>query len=140
MAKQTVKTLVKLPFPSSGRLSDRILFPTKRDFVIEIADCDSSAVERLTFQQVEVLNITYGHAVGPDVNTAYDRLIDVVNSVLLSNTEARLIVAGVETLSLRHYRLYLDDGPCYDILCHGYSRAPVAQGETPGPEEYGLEE
>jgi hypothetical protein len=134
MPKPTVKTLLKLPFASSGRLSERMMFPGKRDFIIEIADSDTNAVERLTFSQVEVLNITFGHAVAPDVNTAYDRLIDVENSILLSTTEARLIVAGIETTKLRHYRLYLDDGPCYDILSHGYSRAPGAQGGEPDPD------
>ncbi|HWX21639.1 MAG TPA: hypothetical protein VN578_17180 [Candidatus Binatia bacterium] len=50
----------------------------------------------------------------------YDRVTDLGDTGWLAEIRQQLQGAREETGGLRHLRLYLDDDPCYEFICHEF--------------------
>jgi hypothetical protein len=111
-----MKTLAKLRFPSSQRLSERLDQHPKRERVVVVRDSDSAMEDHFIFRGVAALLITYHDACPIEANAAYDSLVEVPNSKWAAEISQRM----KRNTQISHYRLYLDDGPCYDLLAESY--------------------
>ncbi len=111
-----MKTLAKLRFPSSQRHSERLDQHPKRERIVVVRDSDSEMEDHFIFRGVVALKITYHDACAPEATTAYDRLVEVPSSEWASDIQKRM----KQNRQVFHYRLYLDDGPCYDFLAESF--------------------
>ncbi len=110
--------LAKISQPSSGRSGDSLSVLPKRDYNLSVAHED--AVDELLFRRVEAVRITHYRACNLEMVTAYDRVVDLEESPWLNEVREQLQRANEPLSDLRHLRLYLDDGPCYEFICHGF--------------------
>jgi len=110
-----MKTLARLGFPSSQRVDDRFERLPRRCHVVAVRDSDSDQVELFTFNDVEAVRITYHSACSEDMMLAYDQLVEIYDSEWLTGVKKEF--EPLDATGLRHLRLYLDDGPCYEFLC-----------------------
>ncbi len=82
---------------------------------------DFSAIfENLIFDGVECFKCTYYRSCSLEMREAYGKVIDVGNSRWLSEIKQNLLQAGENAESLKHLRIYFDDGPCYEFICRAF--------------------
>ena len=119
-----MKTIARLSFPSSQRLDDRIESLPKRCRVVTVRDSDSEKEDSFLFSDIHAICVTFHRACSEDMISAYDQLIQLDSSDWLREVKKRVSSAGGDAKSLNHYRIYLDDGPCYEFICgsHEYSK------------------
>ncbi len=115
-----MNVLWKMPTCSSGRFDDRLRQLDRRVVEISIHDGEQPA-ERLVFGGVESFRVTYHHACTLDMIKAYDRVIELPETPWLAEIRQQLLKAGDSANGLRHLRMYLDDGPCYEFVCRTFS-------------------
>jgi len=128
-----MNTLWKMPLCSAGRASDSVWQLPGRDVEVAVSDGDELGgvpSERLIFGGVESFRVTYHRSCTPDMSDAYDRVIELSETAWLVEVRVQLLGANEPTDSLRHLRLYLDDGPCYEFIC-GRFRAEASEHRTP---------
>lgn len=115
-----MKTLSRLSFPSSQRVDDRIAHLPKRRCVVTVRDSDSNTEDVFSFGDVYALAVTYHHARSEEMIQAYDQVVEIDDSTWLRDIQNR--VSHVDGLAerLRHYRINLDDGPCYEFISGSY--------------------
>jgi hypothetical protein len=77
--------------------------------------------DELRFERVESLRVTHYRACTADMVSAYDGLSDEGETLWLAEVRRQLQSAGEPSTGLQHFRLYLDDGPCYEFICHGFT-------------------
>ena len=117
--------LWKLPGPSSGRLESVSLQELPgRAYTLRVVCEDDDAILRnceVRFDSVEAFRCWFLPAITVElIETAYDQLVDMGATSWLqeaSHTRERLGFTG----SIRHLRICLDDGPCYEFICRDYS-------------------
>jgi hypothetical protein len=115
-----MKTLARLSFPSSQRLNDCIESLPKRRRVVIVRDSDSEKEDSFSFADVYAISVTFHHACSEDMISAYDQLVQVDSSDWLREIQKRVSSRNSEAKTLSHYRIYLDDGPCYEFICGSY--------------------
>lgn len=71
----------------------------------------------LEFSEVEGLRCTYESSCGPEVVSAYDKLVDLGKTEWLKVATANLVRRGKPAAALKHLMIFFDDGPCYEFLC-----------------------
>jgi hypothetical protein len=111
-----MKTLAKLRFPSSQRLSERLEQHPKRERMVVVKDSDSEMEDHFIFRSVSALLVTFHDACGAEARIAYDRLVEIEGSEWATEIKNRI----KQNRQIIHFRIYLDDGPCYDILAESY--------------------
>lgn len=114
---------------SSGRSHDLVRQLGRREVEVSVHD-DEQPSERLIFGGVESFRVTYHHSCTLEMIDAYDRVVELPESVWLDEVRRQLQSHRDSSDGLRHLRIYLDDGPCYEFICRSF-RAEVSQHETP---------
>ncbi len=76
--------------------------------------------ETLIFDGVESFKCTYYRACSLEMIEAYDKVVDVGNSVWLAEIKQNLLRAEANATKLKHLRIYFDDGPCYEFICRSF--------------------
>ena len=119
--------LWKLPVPATALLKSPVFaaLPKRRceiSFEFE-ADGGAPTKVRLVFDGVEAYKCTYLTACSADMfNTAYAKLVRLGTtpwlSELLKSYKGTAPAAG-----LQHLMICFDDGPCYEVVCTGFSAA-----------------
>lgn len=108
-----------LPQPSTALLRGTAteLLP-RRGLAIRMELETDEGVETwtLSFQGVRFFSVAYDGARGVDELAAYDRLIDLGETPLLTRVRAQLDARG-ERSALRHLAFNTDDGPAYEVVC-----------------------
>jgi hypothetical protein len=91
---------------------------------VTVRDSDSPREESFAFGDVYAMNVTYHHACSEEMIKAYDQLVEIADSEWLRAIQERVATSGGQAGELRHYRIYLDDGPCYEFISgsHEYSQ------------------
>ena len=75
----------------------------------------------LQFSGCESFRCTYMNALSPEqIKAAYGKVVSIPESAWLSEIVARLSQAHVESMSLRHFMICFDDGPCYEFICRKF--------------------
>lgn len=110
-----------MPVPSSGNLESRelrILPKRVCEVCLGYEDGEGQFVNCiLRFIDVEAFKCTYLALLSVEmIESAYDCLVDLGKSAWLSEAANQAQSLG-RPLDLRHLRLCLDDGPCYEFLC-----------------------
>jgi hypothetical protein len=108
-------TLARLRFPSSQRRGDDLEVRPGRACAMTVRDSDSQRFDTFLFDGIFASQVTYHSACSVDMIEAYDRLVEVSSSLWLREVQARVADAGGPS-TLKHYRIYLDDGPCYEFI------------------------
>ncbi len=90
------------------------------EYSYEGAEDFSAIFENLIFDGVESFKCTYYRSCSLEMIEAYDKVIDVGNSSWLSEIKQNLLQAGENAESLKHLRIYFDDGPCYEFVCRSF--------------------
>ncbi len=119
-----MRTLMRLSFPSSQRVDDRVEHLPKRRRVVTVRDSDSTKEDSFVFEDVYAMRVTYHHACSDEMRAAYDCLMEFDDSSWLREIQDRVTTAGGPADHLRHYRIYLDDGPCYEFISGSYKYSP----------------
>jgi hypothetical protein len=101
----------------------------RREVEVVIGDGENPS-QRLVFGGVESFRVTYYHACASDMHEAYDQVIELGTTPWFSDIQQKLHGYGDATDGLRHLRLYLDDGPCYEFICRSF-RADIVEHERP---------
>lgn len=114
--------LLKLRAPSSGRGCDDLVHMLGRVWRLQIDGGDGAEdCEYIEFQGVEGYRVEIHMAItSPRWIDAYDRLIDLGDTEWLNQVRLTLHENKGDSTGLRHLMIYLDDGPCYEILCRDY--------------------
>jgi hypothetical protein len=111
-----MKTLATIRFPSSQRVGERLEQRPQKERVIVIRDSDSEMEDHFIFRGVSAMLVTSLDACPADAVSAYDQLVEVTGSEWAEEIKKRM----KQSRQITHYRLYLDDGPCYDFLAESY--------------------
>ena len=114
---------------SSGRSHDLLRQLDRRQIEVSVHD-DEQPSERLFFGGVESFRVTYHHSCTLDMIDAYDRVVELPETGWLAEVQQQLRHAGDPTDGLRHLRIFLDDGPCYEFICRTFT-AELSDHETP---------
>ena len=118
-----MKTIIlKLPFSSSAFMNgisfrDLPNRGTSFDFSYEneLGEFVSGCI---VFAGAVSIRITYFPAItGEMIVDSYDRIVDMGMTRELIEVSAAISKNGKRELSLKHYRVCFDDGPCLDIIC-----------------------
>jgi hypothetical protein len=118
-----MKILSRLSFPSSQRLDDHIDRQSKRRCVLSVRDSDTQQEESFAFEDVYAMSVTYHSACSKEMITAYDQLVVIADSEWLRAIQAAVAASGGRADGLRHYRIYLDGGPCYEFISENYEHS-----------------
>lgn len=113
-----MKILAKTSSPSSGRSADSLRVLPKRDYILSVHH--EGATDEFFFQRVEALHVTHYRACTSEMIAAYDRVTDMGDTTWLAEVRQQLQSAREPVEDLQHLRLYLDDGPCYEFICHDF--------------------
>lgn len=80
----------------------------------------SVVFEELVFDGVESFKCTYFRACSIEMIKAYDKIINVGNSIWLTEIKQNLLKTEADSSDLKHLRIYFDDGPCYEFICRSF--------------------
>jgi hypothetical protein len=73
----------------------------------------------LSFEGTELFSCTYLTSLTAEmIQLAYGKLVDLGKTELLNRTSIKSKKNG-----LRHLMICFDDGPCYEVVCKGFSHA-----------------
>jgi len=86
-------------------------------------------VERIVFCGVESFMCTYYTANSLEVFEAYDRVVDLGDTEWLRTISKNLIRAGGSIDGLKHFRVYFDDGPCYEFISRSFEVTTATENE-----------
>jgi hypothetical protein len=119
-----INTLWETPVPSSGSFfTDPYLeFYPRRSMaiVIEYEDVDGNRQKgKILFHDIVCYEVTYLPALREEDFCAYDKLVDMGDSVKLGNVVNTQRVNGWGHTQ-RHYKILFDDGPSYDIFASSF--------------------
>jgi hypothetical protein len=125
------KILWTLPFPSSSGNTWFSQFPKLNSAVI-VEGCDEEGETitlRIVFEKVEAYKCTYYMALTPEMQIAYDKIVDLGETSWLTKVKNQLRRFGDLVLSspshgpldqLAHLMINFDDGPCYEFICRNF--------------------
>lgn len=128
--------LLKLYGPSSGRSGEDWVILAGRVCRLEIHDGPNREdSEYIEFHGVEGYRAEYHTAItAPRWSDGYDRLIDLGDTEWLNQVRLALSEHRDDPTGLRHLLIYLDDGPCYEVLCRSFQyRQPVIRDSHSEP-------
>ncbi len=92
-----------------------------RDVCLRVRRASARPVD-IIFTAVEAYRCTYLEARAEEGDAACDKLVDVGQSAWLSEIRSRLARRGHgELQALKHLLIALDGGPCYEVICKGFS-------------------
>ena len=97
-------------------------------YVYEFNQTSELIEDTLEFDGVESFKITYYTANSLDVFQAYGKLIEMHKSEWLDEIRLNLQSSKSDTNGLKHFRIYFDDGPCYEFIARTIE---VLTGPTP---------
>ncbi len=110
----------ELPFPSTELIEMPIIQFTgskKLSILLKFESEDECAKFSVNFNNVKSFKCTYLDAVDVEmIKTSYDKLITLSSDWLSSVNNISQRVSN-QPLELYHYRLFLDEGPCYEVIC-----------------------
>lgn len=120
-----VETVWKMSIPSTGLIqSPKFSMSSERRCLLEYSyenEKDFSIVsEKLIFDGVESFKCIYHKACSLEMIEAYDKVLNIENSIWLNEIRNNLTRNEADALSLKHFRIYFDDGPCYEFICRSF--------------------
>lgn len=137
------KILWTLPFPSSSGSTTLSVLP-KRGLAItaEGVDEPESITVRIVFEKVEAYKCTYYMARIPEMQIAYDKIVDLGETNWLTEVKNQLRQYGDLVISspshgpldqLAHLMINFDDGPCYEFISRNFrvEEIPTDQPSSP---------
>ena len=117
-----------MPICSSGRSSDCVRQLGRREVEVSVADGEQPT-QCLLFGGVESFRTTYHHSCTREMVDAYDRVVELPQTTWLEEVRQQLVGVGDSAEGLRHLRIYLDDGPCYEFICRSF-RVETGEHDT----------
>jgi hypothetical protein len=114
-----MSVLFQISTCSASRSADSLQKLPHRDYVLSIRHEDTQ--DELHFRRVEALRVTHYRACTTAMISSYDRVTDLGQTPWLVEVHQQLQQAKEPVEGLRHIMLYLDDGPCYEFICHDFS-------------------
>jgi hypothetical protein len=121
------QTIWTLPSPSTGVIEYPTLkqLPRKElelSFALQDAEDDARRRFRLRFSGVEAFKWTSLTSCNEEmIKSAYDKLIDVGQSDWLRQCSEISARVGSGPKALHHYRIFFDDGPCFEVIAESAS-------------------
>ena len=117
--------LWKLPVPSTSLLGTGVAFEKRlgREIALRYeieGESGEPVAEALVFEGVEAFKCTYGQACAEWMLSAYDRLVELPGSPWAQDLSVQLQRVSGAQPSLRHLMIYVDDGPCYEVICRSF--------------------
>ena len=125
--------LFKLPVPSTALLRGP-KFEMGRGrkcrlkYVYEFNQTSELIEDTLEFDAVESFKVTYYTGNSLEVFQAYDKLLEMRKSEWLDEIRLNLQSSKSDTDGLKHFRIYFDDGPCFEFIAR---RIEVVTGPAP---------
>jgi hypothetical protein len=122
----TTRVLWTLPVPSTALEDGGPAFTMRsgREVSIRLAYESEEDATRcattLVFEGVEAFKCTYHHARDASTLQAYDRLIDLGETLWLAEVRKNLERKRVDARSIVHMLIDFDDGPAYELLCRSF--------------------
>jgi hypothetical protein len=122
--------LWRLPVASTTLLKGAVFMPLsgrRCDLCFDLEGPKGEPTKkRLRFDGVEAYKCTYLTSLGVEmIEAAYDRLVDLGATPWLAELSKRYEryweIRRVAPLELRHLMVCFDDGPCYELICTGFS-------------------
>jgi len=80
----------------------------------------SIILEEVIFDGVESFKCTYFMACSLEMHYAYDKVLNVGLSQWLNEIIHNLSENQADPKNLKHFRIYFDDGPCYEFICRSF--------------------
>jgi hypothetical protein len=123
-------TVWTMPIPSTNAEREPYISKTGyRDYELKfflVDDDDQECTFSISFKGVESYKCTYLTSCSVElITTAYDKLVDCGKTDWLVEVEE--ISERVSRLKkdLHHYRIFFDDGPCFEFICEGVTICPL---------------
>jgi len=119
------ETIWKMSVPStalfqSAKFSMLLGRKCSLEYSYEAEEDFSVIFEKLVFDGVESFKCTYYRACSLEMIKAYDKVVDVGSSAWLSEIRKSLSEYEADASNLMHFRIYFDDGPCYEFICRSF--------------------
>lgn len=121
------ETIYKIPVPSTAflegvKFSMDLGRKTSLSYSYEDENSEIYSVinEKLIFDGVESFKCTYYNACSLEMLKAYDKVVDLGKTDWLKEIKQNLSNSGENLDSLKHMRIYFDDGPCYEYICKNF--------------------
>lgn len=90
---------------------------------------DDGANLSIIFEGAQAYKCTYYKAISLEMrDKTYDALVDVGESDWLAAVIKEIGENDEDASGLRHLMIYLDDGPCYEIICKTFRIEDSADG------------
>jgi len=114
-----------IPVPSTAFLEDAEFLQLlgrkcSLKYYYEGEDDYSIIFEELIFDGVESFKCTYFMACSLEMHYAYDKVLNVGLSQWLKDIIENLLQNNADSKDLKHFRVYFDDGPCYEFICRSF--------------------
>lgn len=132
LIRESPSVVWELPQPSTALLRGTVteLLPRRCVAIrMELETDDGVETWILAFSGARHFSIAYDGARSADDLHAYDRLIDLGTTPLLTRIAAQLESRGERT-ELRHFAFNTDDGPAYEVVCE---RVEIRASRLPDP-------
>ena len=122
-----MNTVWELPFPSTGILEGpefknmggrelRLTLSLQGEEETDEVNCG------LQFSGAEAYKCTFLTSCNEGViRSAYDKLTDCGTTEWLREVQDISDRVGIDKKSLHHYRIFFDEGPCYEVICEKVS-------------------
>jgi hypothetical protein len=118
------RILWELPEPSQTRIDAAMTVLRGRTQALSIQY--PYAVVEIIFEGVEQFLCTHITSFGEHATTAQDRVVELLRSKWLMTVHDRY--QGKDPSKLRHLRVCLSGGPCYDLVCTGFTHKVRCEG------------
>ena len=119
-------TVWTLPLPSTNMVGEpKLISLQHKRFQLSFSLAEESGNTckyAIEFTKVEAYKCTYLTSCSVEmITTSYDKLVMCSDTQWMSEVKAIAErVSGLEK-NLKHYRIFFDDGPCYEFLCENIS-------------------
>lgn len=126
-----IKTIWTLPIPSTnvvGEPNTRVIKYRDHELKFSLMDDEGETYKYLiNFLGTEAYKCTYLTSCTVEmITTSYDKLIDCGQTNWLVKTEEISERVSGSKKELHHYRIFFDEGPCYEFICE---KALICQQE-----------
>ena len=125
MSKNETNLVFSLSVPSTSFLNSanfKVLDGRKCviQYSYELEEDSKIVIEKLLFFGVESYKCTYYKSCSLEMLSAYDNILEIKGSNWLTNITENLVNAKKKVINLKHFRIYFDDGPCFEFICESF--------------------
>lgn len=120
-----IKTIYKLPVPSTALLKDPIFEERIKRTGALICEYESETEDKIViltmvFENLAAFKCSYYGAQGSEMSNAYSKVINFGLSKWLIEVKDNLMRYEMDSKELSHLAIYFDDGPTFEFICRGF--------------------